>query len=240
MTLLRRFNRFLPIPAVISLLGLPGALPVIGAPPPQQTPSPSVREAQEISPSILQRLRQLLGLGRPTAVGGSRSDAGEAVCVLTPWVTTGLGQGDVAKTPLAKPTILAIDPLNEVRIEAEGQMLWQRLASSRSAIEGPIPWPLAAIQPGQTVLIRLRPRGANGGDFATLQLRGAPAAEMASATSLLQSLGPEESQWMTAIEQQLSQGNRALAWELLFAPQAPARGAIGKLRDQIVRQGCGP
>ncbi|WP_159818062.1 hypothetical protein [Cyanobium sp. Copco_Reservoir_LC18] len=159
--------------------------------------------------------------------------------MLTPWVTTGLEQGDVARTPLAKPTILAIDPLNEVRIEAGGQMLWQRLASSKAPIEGPIPWPLAAIQPGQTVLIRLRPRGANGGDFATLQLRGAPAAEMASATALLQSLGPEESQWMAAIEQQLRQGNRALAWELLFSAQAPARGAIGKLRDQIVRQGCG-
>jgi hypothetical protein len=231
--------RFLPIPALISLLALPAALPVVGAPPPQQTPSPASRKAPEISPSALQRLRQLLGLGRPTAVGGSRSDAGEAICVLTP-VTTGLGQGDVAKTPLATPTILAIDPLNEVRIEAGGQMVWQRLASSKAPIEGPIPWPIAAIRPEQTVLIRLRPRGANGGDFATLQLRGAPAAEMASATALLQSLGPEESQWMAAIEQQLRQGNRALAWELLFSPQAPPRGAIGKLRDQIVRQGCGP
>ena len=231
--------RFLPIPALISLLALPVALPVVGAPPPQQTPSAASSTAPEISPSALQRLRQLLGLGRPTAVGGSRSDAGEAVCVLTPWVTTGLGQGDVAKTPLATPTILAIDPLNEVRIEAGGQMLWQQLASSKAPIEGPIPWPVAAIQPGQTVLIRLRPRGANGGDFATLQLRGASAAEMASATALLQSLGPDESQWIAAIEQQLSQGNRALAWDLLLSAQAPTRGGIGKLREQVVRQGCG-
>lgn len=53
----------------------------------------------------------------------------------------------MAVVPLANSTLLAAEPLNEVRIERNATILWRRLVSSSQAIEGPISWPLKPLKP---------------------------------------------------------------------------------------------
>ena len=136
--------------------------------------------------SLLQRLRDLIGYNPRQAVGGSRSGSGPDICLITPRFQPGDASATAPATAtvaLARPTLLAAGPLNEVRLERDGRILWQQLASSTKPIEGPIAWPLEPLQPGESLLLRLRPRGAAGADFATIQLVAAGAADQQRAAS---------------------------------------------------------
>ncbi len=202
--------------------------------------SPLQRPATALQKTALQRIRELLGLNPPIAVGGSRSGNAVEVCVISPHLAMTPSGEAVATVAMGRPTLLAVGPLNEVRIERAGKIVWRRLASSTEAIEGPITWPLAPLQPGETVDVKLRPRGAPGGDFAVIQLVGAAALEMNRADALLQGLGADPALWQQAIEQQLDQGHMALAWELLFERRSPISPSLDELRRMVYQRGCGP
>ncbi len=64
------------------------------------------------------------------------------VCVLTPRLASNARGEAVAAVPFGSPTILSTESLEEVRIEREGELLWQRRALPGQPIEGPISWPL--------------------------------------------------------------------------------------------------
>jgi len=114
------------------------------------------------------------------------------------------GNGDtVATVAIGRPTLLAAGPLNEVRIERGGTTIWQRLASSTAAFEGPITWPLDPLQPGENLDLKLRPRGSAGADFAVIRLQAAPANQMQQAAAVVQGLAADPELWQRAIEQQL-------------------------------------
>lgn len=196
------------------------------APPPQKT--------------TLQRIRELLGLNPPIAVGGSRSGRAVEVCVISPHLAMTPSGEAVATVSIGRPTLLAVGPLNEVRIERGGTVVWQRLASSTEAVEGPITWPLDPLQPGETFELKLRPRGSAGGDFAEIRLKAAPAEQMMRADALVQGLSADPALWQRAIEQQLDQGRVALAWELLFDKRSPRSPSLDELRRMVVQRGCGP
>lgn len=201
--------------------------------PPLQQPSAAPQKTP------LQRLRELLGLNPPIAVGGSRSGNAVDVCVISPHLVLDTNGESVAKVAIGRPTLLAAGPLNEVRIERGGTTSWQRLASSTAAIEGPITWPLDPLQPGEIVDLKLRPRGSAGADFAVIRLKAAPAKQMQQAAVLVQGLAADPVLWQRAIEQQLDQGRVALSWELLFDQRSPRSPSLDELRRLVVQRGCG-
>jgi len=165
--------------------------PVIAQAAAQKTSQPEAK----VSPpprSVIQKLRAFLGLNPPVAVGGSRSGGGQSVCLLSPWPGADRNDRSVPVTVLvSRPAILAAGPLNEVRIEQNNRILWQERASSTQAIEGPIAWPISPLQPGQQVTLKLRPRGASGGDFATFSLRAADADVLAVNDIQIQAMGTD-------------------------------------------------
>lgn len=195
--------------------------------------------AQSAKPSLLQRIRALIGLNRPIAAGGSRSSAALAVCVITPRTELDAKGQAQALVPLPRPTILAAGPLNEVRIDRGDRPVWRQRASSTQAIEGPISWPVEPIQPGEQLTLLLRPRGASGGDFARIQLTGASATEMSRHQALVEQLGSDAKAWLKAVDTALDRDQVPLAWALLFAPQDPRSAELDELRREVLRRGCG-
>ena len=163
--------------------------------------------------SVIQKLRSFLGFNPPVAVGGSRSGGGQSICLLSP--RPGIPVG------VSTPVLQAVGPLNELRLERGGVVLWQQRASSTQPIEGPIPWPIKPLEPGEQLTLKIRPRGASGGDFAAFPLRAADAKVLAENERQAQLLGNNRNSWFRYIEQ-LKPGQEAAAASLLSSPQAPA------------------
>ena len=195
--------------------------PVIAQTAAQNTTQPSAKVSPP-SRSLIQKLRAFLGLNPPVAVGGSRSGGGQSVCLLSPWPGADRNDRSVPVTVLvSRPAILAAGPLNEVRIEQNNRILWQERASSTQAIEGPIVWPIRPLKPGERITLKLRPRGASGGDFATFSLRAAEADVLADNDRQIQAMGTDP----TAINrffEQLKPDQAELAAAALSSPQIPA------------------
>ena len=122
--------------------------------------------------SLQQWLAQLLGSATliPLPVLGTRAGSVPVLRLITPQVQLADDGLAFAEAVCSTPTIWAEAPLAEVVIEKEGKVVWQQLATRHNPIEGPIPWPLVALEPGQQITIRLRPWGVTGGAYAALNL----------------------------------------------------------------------
>ena len=162
--------------------------------------------------SVIQKLRDFLGLTPPVAVGGSRSGSELSACLLSPWPTQPVG--------VSTPVLQAAGPLNELRLEQGEQLLWQQRASSTQAIEGPVPWPIRPLKPGEVLSLKVRPRGASGGDFATYTLRTADAATLQANQRLIETLGTDPQAWYRTINS-LGPKQAAQVAALLSSPAAP-------------------
>jgi hypothetical protein len=153
----------------------------------KQTPPP-----QQPSLSLIQKLRAFLGVNPPIAIGGSRGSDAQSVCLLSPWPGQPVG--------VTTPVLQAAGPLNELRLEQGDQLLWQQRASSTKAIEGPVAWPIQPLKPGDVITLKVRPRGASGGDFASFTLRVADAATLQANQRQIEALGSDASAWSRALE----------------------------------------
>ncbi|QVL53451.1 MAG: hypothetical protein KFB97_03395 [Cyanobium sp. M30B3] len=215
------------------LIGLALAAGAGGAgaaqPPGQGQPPPAAQQQKLIQPNatLVERLRRLLNLTPPLAVGGSRSGAGAQVCLVSPWLQTQPQRAEdpnrqqpKAVVPTATPTLLSAGPLNEVQLLRNNRIVWQQRASSTEAISGPIPWPIEPLRPGEQAVLRLRPRGASGGDFAAITLQAADAATLQRLQSLVAALQARPEGWQSAIEREAG-ANPAVAVALASAPTAP-------------------
>lgn len=172
-----------------------------------------------------------------TAVRGT--DLPAAVCVVSPRVEA-LSQGDArGELPLPAPVLVVIEPLEELRIERGGMLVWRREARGDRPLPGPLAWPVAPVQPGEAVLLRLRPQRAAPGSFANVELIGAKADRMKAAVALVLSLGSEPAAWAGAIEAALVAGDVPLAWALLFHPHVPADPELQALQTEVIQRGCG-
>jgi len=193
--------------------------------------------------SLIQRLRQFLGVNPPVAVGGSRSGTSQGVCLLSPWMG-GSRRGREATAPLlvqvptSTPTLLSSGPLSEVQLLRNERIVWRQRSSTIQPIEGPIRWPLEPLQASEQVQLRLRPRGASGGDFAVVTLQAGTTDQLQRHQSLVSTLKANPERWQTALEQQLDSkqgGDPALAVALASDPSAPAA-----LQQALVEAGdCG-
>lgn len=184
---------------------------------------------------MLQRLRALIGYNPRQAVGGSRSGSAGSVCLITPRFQVQPDGTARAVVTLPRPTLLAAGDLNEMRLERGGRIVWQKRASSTEPISGPISWPIEPLLPAETVLLRLRPRGAAGSDFATIELLGASAVEQQQAEALLS----DPRQRLAVIETQARKGRSSLASELVFSPLPQPPSGLVALRRDLLAQGCG-
>jgi hypothetical protein len=185
----------------------------------QQTPKPATK-VKPLPRSVIQKLRAFLGVNPPVAVGGSRSGGGQSVCLLSPWPSLDRQDASVPVNVLiSRPVLLAAGQLNEVRIEQGNRILWQERASSTKPIEGPIAWPIKPLEPGERVTLKLRPRGASGGDFASFALRAADAQVLAENDRQAQALG-NDPKAMERFQAQLKPQQAGLALALLSSSQA--------------------
>ncbi len=165
--------------------------------------------------------------------------AAVAVCVVAPRVEPVEDADGAGVVPVPDPSLVVIEPLQELRIERAGLPVWRSQAKEGAALPMPFLWPTAPIRPGETVLVRLRPQQAPLDAFAHVLLVGASAGRMDATTDLLSSLGGSAEGWLLAIEAALQSGDVPLAWALLFAPQAPLSSDLVALRQEVVRRGCG-
>jgi hypothetical protein len=173
------------------------------------------------------------------ALQGPSLEPGVAVCVLAPRVEPVQDADGAGVVPVPRPSLLVIEPLQEVRIERAGQPRWIRRALRGSALPMPLAWTAPPIRSGEIVLVRLQPLQAPPEAFAHVLLVGDSPRRMAETAGLISSLGGSGPDWLAAIEAALLAGDVALAWALLFAPEAPAAPDLQALRLEVVRRGCG-
>ncbi|KEF41133.1 MAG: hypothetical protein ER33_12920 [Cyanobium sp. CACIAM 14] len=165
--------------------------------------------------------------------------AATTVCVLTPRLSVNASGEVVAPVPLGAPTLLSSDSLDEVRIERDGEVLWQRLAQADQPIDGPIPWPLAPIRPRERLLLLLRPRGVSPDDYAVVILEGDPADRMGRAQAERNGLGSDPIAWWRSIQGAFDRGDISLGLALLFAFDGPSSPRLDNLRRAVFLAGCG-
>jgi len=190
-------------------------------------------------------LLALAGLGSWSAAlaparAATRQGAPVVLCVLSPRVEP-IDEADAfGEVPTAFPTLLVVEPLQQVRVETgQGRLLWSRQAAAGRALALPLFWPLPPLQPGQRVLLRLQPLGAAADAFAHVRLQAAGPTRMAATATLMQTLGRRVDAWMAAINRALEDGDVPLAWALLYARQAPVAEPLQSLRRQVLQRGCG-
>lgn len=179
----------------------------------------------------------LLGLA-PMPVQPGAAAAEHHICVICPLVQENRSGLAMAVVPLSRPTVFVAEPLAEVRIERNGTVLWQEVSRPEARLQGPLRWPLPPLRPGESVVVLLRPEGADDAHVASLQLTAAPAARMAAAERLLAGLGSDPVAWRVAIERLLESNDLALAWLLIFAFEGPQEPELDALRLELFRRGC--
>ena len=171
--------------------------------------------------SVIQKLRAFLGVNPPVAVGGSRSRGGQSICLLSPLPSTEIASDEVpVDVVVSQPFLIATGQLNEVRIEKQNKLLWKERGDSVRAIEGVIPWPIQPLKPGEEVTLKIRPRGASGGDFATFLLKAGKKEVLEANDHLIEQLGNDPVRWNQRLEK-LGPNEASLAAALWSNPKAP-------------------
>lgn len=161
-----------------------------------------------------------------------------AICLLSPAARRD-SQGVVrALTPVEQPTIFARGSFDEIRLEREGQVVWRLLNSGQGAIAGPLAWPLAALRPGERLMLRLRPQGIEPGNFANVELIGGSRASQQRFSQLRRSLGRDPAAWQRAVMAELDAAHTAEALALLYDASGPSSPRLNALRLEVHNRAC--
>ena len=182
---------------------------------------------------LMTRIRQFLGVQpRSVSVGGTRSNASQAVCLLSPGPIEPGPDGPTVRVVDPQPALVLGSPLNEIELRRGEAVLWSKLASSKKAISGRLAWPLAPLKPGERLELAMRPRGAAGGDWAVVSLEAASLEnQQRYAAALLASVGNGELQ-LQQLDQAAAAGDGPLAQALLWAPVTPNNSALAALQRE--------
>jgi hypothetical protein len=183
-------------------------------------------------------LALLLSLLPAGAAAIQQGDRSVAVCVVAPRVEPVEEADALGVVPTPRPRLVVVEPLLEIRIQRQGHPTWSREGTRDQPILTPLDWPAPPIQPGELVLLQLRPLEASSESFAHVQLAGASQGRMESTAALIRSLGQRGEAWLAAFEQALDRGDVPLAWALLFHPSTPATAELISLQQEVIRRGC--
>lgn len=242
-TLLQQLRELLGITRRVSAGGSRAGLPMptggVTAWVPVSTASPP-RKASSSRPSAV--------WGEPS--GSSSDPSAASLCLLSPWLpqngesapaaTTGAASPDgwppvvLALTPSGAPPIVSREPLAEVQILRGSTLLWRARGSSSAPLTTPLAWPLPPLQPGESVRLKLRLQGADGGSFSQVELRrppqraaAPPAPAAADGTTSLQTL-----------QTLLQSGRSAEAVEWLFQGDLAGISPLRQLAQDAITAGC--
>ena len=201
-------------------------------------------------------LAVLLPLGLPALASRPEpASAALSLCVITPRITDPGGRPPAALVAVSRPTLFVVEPLIELQIFEGNRLLWRQGPPAGSArppagapfgalpsgtIEGPVPWPLAPIRPGQALTLQLRPLEGGPAAFAVVRLIGSPAGQLARGDALLAGLGRDPHHWRLAVEAAMERGDLPLASALLFAFEGPSAADLDALRITVIRSSCQP
>lgn len=183
--------------------------------------------------SLMARLRSFLGLQpRLVSVGGTRSAAELAVCLLSPGPIEPGRDGPVVRLLDPQPALVLGTPLNEIELRRGETVLWSKLASSKEPISGRLAWPLPAMQAGEQLELALRPKGASGGDWAVLSLKAASSEDQQRYKTALQASGSNGTRRLQLLDQAAAAGEGALAQALLWAPPTASNSGLAALQRE--------
>ena len=160
-------------------------------------------------------------------------------CLLTPsFLIDNQSSIPIAQTAVDRPLIFSPDPLNELTISKNGQILWSKNGTLEKRIEGPISWPLEPIKSNEQYLLTIRPKGTSMGESAKVVVRGNADDSFQKLDDIVISLGDNKSQWIKAINQQLKK-DKNIALTLLFSDKAPKSKILTNARKVILdKKGC--
>ena len=170
---------------------------------------------------------------------GIGKDKSQKLCLFTPtFLFDKSTSAQIAKTSINKPLIFSPDPLNQISIIKDGNLLWSRNASFNKKINEPIPWPIKAIKPNEEYVLSFRPAGAVVGESANIILRAEPKTSFKKLEKIIENLGDNSGDWSKEINILIKQDTNA-ALALLFSDKAPQSKIINKARRLILeREGC--
>jgi len=174
-----------------------------------------------------------------TYTRGMATAAPLRACLLTPsFSIDNQSSIPIAQTALDQPLIFSPDPLNELTISKNGQILWSKNGTLEKRIEGPISWPLEPIKSNEQYLLTIRPKGTSMGESAKVIVRGNADDSFQKLDDIVISLGDNKSQWIKAINQQLKK-DKNIALTLLFSDKAPQSKILTNARKVILdKKGC--
>jgi hypothetical protein len=161
-----------------------------------------------------------------------------AICLLSPAAGPEVHGRVQAVSPLADPTIFARGQFEEIRLERGDQVLWKQRSNGIEPLEGPIAWPLPPLRPGEKLLLRLRPAGISGDNFANVEVVGASASTLNDTARLRQALGRDPGAWRRAVIQALDGARTAEALALLFDVNGPSSPELNALRREVHDRAC--
>ncbi|MEB3331432.1 MAG: hypothetical protein VKI83_02930 [Synechococcaceae cyanobacterium] len=180
-----------------------------------------------------------ISLTTPAPTSPAPPPAGD-LCVIAPQIQADADGRATALVPLERPTLFVRAPLAEIRLERNGRLLWKQEGDGAGAtpLEGPIAWPLAPLQPGEQLMLLLRPEGNPTDSFATIQLQAADSARLHASRNLLRSLEDDRVAWSRTIQRELARADPSLGVALLFAFEGPSEPALDGLRRAVAQQSC--
>lgn len=183
--------------------------------------------------SLMAKLRRFLGLQpRLVSVGGTRSNATQAVCLLAPGPIEPGRDGLAVRVLDPQPALVLGTALNEIELRRGEVVLWSRLASSKTPISGRLDWPLPPLKPDERLELAMRPKGAAGGDWAVLSLQAANSEDQRRYTAALQASGGYGKQRLQQLDQAAAAGDGALAQALLWAPLTANNSVLTALHKE--------
>lgn len=217
--------------------------------------SPAVQPPAQ--PTLIEQLRQLLGLVRPVAAGGTRASAestsriaaamapfsalgnrempsGTRICLVSPWLPPGSDQPRVAITVSGEPPIASPEPIAELSISRGETVLWKQSVDTSLRHPTLLPWPIAPMQPGESLTLQFRLAAATSRSPITLLLQRP---WTSSDTAETMKVAPKASS-RARLEHLVAEQQAAAATELLFQAALRKDAAMQAVADALLASSC--
>lgn len=208
------------------------------------TPTPG----EASSKKLVEWIHRWLG-NPPIATGGTRGSSSPpgTICLLHPWLLPAASpsQADLA---VARPVLASATPLKKIKLWGDDHTLLGETSpllpakSTSTLMAWPQHWP--SLEPGRRYELSLQP--ASSDNSATIVLQTASAEAFQQAQRLQERLGSDPAAWEQQIQALLtsavtpSHANRAMAAQLLYAPEAPPSPRLTQLRQALQQSNCSP